>query len=218
VFQFLVIVQAMSMLKWKFLSNFFADKNYLLSRVASKSHQIFLNIRFFFDNFTARLIFDFRSTISSWAFIHFIWNYEIMFYTATTKSCKIFIEFQPVTMDIYINLKWPINCKNSKIWANFSFLTFLFNFEFLPSIQILEMGILTYPKPQFKSLASIFEPHRWPQSLKLSFINFVIFRKILQKKLNFNCNFLKEGIRYLTFPVDFLKAETIEHEWMKYLG
>ena len=33
--------------------------------------------------------------------------------------------------------------------------------------------------------------------------------KILQKTLNFNCDFLNEGIRYLTFPVDFLKAETI---------
>ena len=53
------------------------------------------------------------------------------------------------------------------------------------------------------------QDHRWPQSLKLSVINFVIFRKILQKTLNFNCDFLKEGIRYLTFPVDFLKAQTI---------
>ena len=53
------------------------------------------------------------------------------------------------------------------------------------------------------------QDHRWPQSLKLSFTNFVIFRKILQKTLNFNCDFLNEGIRYLTFPVDFLKAQTI---------
>jgi hypothetical protein len=34
----------------------------------------------------------------------------------------------------------------------------------------------------------------------------VIFRQILQQTLNFNCNFLEEGKRYLTFPVDFLKA------------
>jgi hypothetical protein len=37
----------------------------------------------------------------------------------------------------------------------------------------------------------------------------VIFRKILQRTLNFNCDFLKEGKRYLTLPVDFLKAQTI---------
>jgi hypothetical protein len=53
------------------------------------------------------------------------------------------------------------------------------------------------------------QDHRWSQSLKLSFINFVIFRKILQKTLNFKCDFLKKEKRYLTFPVDFLKAETI---------
>ena len=27
--------------------------------------------------------------------------------------------------------------------------------------------------------------------------------------VNFNCDFLHEGKRYLTFPVDFLKAQTI---------
>jgi hypothetical protein len=53
------------------------------------------------------------------------------------------------------------------------------------------------------------QQHRFPQSLKLSFTNFVIFRKILQKSLNFNCDFLEEGKRYLTFPVDFLKAQTM---------
>jgi hypothetical protein len=30
-----------------------------------------------------------------------------------------------------------------------------------------------------------------------------------KKTLNFNCDFLKEGKRYLIFPVDFLKAQTI---------
>jgi hypothetical protein len=40
------------------------------------------------------------------------------------------------------------------------------------------------------------QDHRWPQSLKESVINFVIFRKILQKTLNFNCDFLIEEKRY----------------------
>jgi hypothetical protein len=37
----------------------------------------------------------------------------------------------------------------------------------------------------------------------------MIFHEILQKTLNFNCDFLKEGKRYFTFPVNFLKAQTI---------
>jgi hypothetical protein len=36
-----------------------------------------------------------------------------------------------------------------------------------------------------------------------------IFHEILQKTLNFNCDFLKEGKIYLTFPVDFSKAQMI---------
>ena len=30
--------------------------------------------------------------------------------------------------------------------------------------------------------------------------------------LNFKCNFLQDGKRYLTFPVDFLKAETMNFQ------
>jgi hypothetical protein len=37
----------------------------------------------------------------------------------------------------------------------------------------------------------------------------VIFRKILQKTLDFNCDLLKEGKRYLTIPLDFPNAQTI---------
>jgi hypothetical protein len=107
-------------------------------------------------------VFDFRSTIKNSDFIHFTWNYEKMFYsyTARTKSCQIFIEFQPVTMYIYKLKVTSVNCKNNKILANFSFLTFLFNFELLPSLQILEMRILTYPKPQYTSLASFLSSSR----------------------------------------------------------
>jgi hypothetical protein len=37
----------------------------------------------------------------------------------------------------------------------------------------------------------------------------MIFREILQKTPNFNCDFLKEEKKYFTFPVNSLKAQTI---------
>jgi hypothetical protein len=33
--------------------------------------------------------------------------------------------------------------------------------------------------------------------------------KVLQKTLVFICDFLEEGIRYVTFPIDFQKLQTI---------
>ena len=110
-----------------------------------------------------------------------------------------------------MNLKLPLNRKSSKILANFSFLTFSFNFEFLPSLQIFEMWILTYSKAQFTSFASIFELLKTTDGPRVSnkLHNFPDFSWKFAKTLNFNRDFLKEGMRYLTFPVDFLKAETI---------
>jgi hypothetical protein len=53
------------------------------------------------DNFAARLIFDFRSSVEISAFIHLALNYVTMFFTAKTKSSQVFIEFQPVKMEIH---------------------------------------------------------------------------------------------------------------------
>ena len=55
----------------------------------------------FFDNFAARLMFDFWSSIEMSPFIHLTWNYVAMFLTARTKSRQIFIDFQLVTMEIH---------------------------------------------------------------------------------------------------------------------
>jgi hypothetical protein len=113
-----------------------------------------------------------------------------------------------------MNLKLPLKLKLQKqknlgkflifdvfvqLWI-FTFTTNIRNVNFNLSYAIMHIIGKHFWAPQ---------DHRWPQSLKLSFINFVIFRQILQKTLNFNCDFLKEGKRYLTFPVDFLKAQTI---------
>ena len=51
--------------------------------------------------------------------------------------------------------------------------------------------------------------HRWPKSRNLRSSVFEVFRIKIKMKLNFNRDFLREGIRYSTFSVDFLKAETI---------
>jgi hypothetical protein len=59
--------------------------------------------------------------------------------------------------------------------------------------------------------------HRQPQNFKLSFISFVIFVTIFVKMVTFNRDSLQEGKRYLRFPVDFLKAQTIAfHESCNY--
>ena len=144
-------------------------------------------------------------------FIHLTWNYVAMFLTARTKSRQIFIDFQPVTMEIHEPKVTPKlqNQQNLGKFLIFDVFVQLWIFTLTTNIRNMNSHL---------SYATIHiigkhywapQDHRWPQSLKLSVINFVIFRKILQKTLNFNCDFLKEGIRYLTFPVDFLKAETI---------
>jgi hypothetical protein len=73
----MVIVQAMSMLLWGFLSNSLADKNCLFSTVAFQNHRIFLINKEFFDNFTTRLILDFRGSLKMSAFF-FKFKHEIM--------------------------------------------------------------------------------------------------------------------------------------------
>ena len=145
------------------------------------------------------------------AFIHLTWNYVTMLYIARTKSFQIFIEIQLVTMEIHEPKVTPKMQKQQ-------------NFEKFPIFDVfVQLWIFTlttniWDVNSHLSYATIYiidkhfwalQNHRWPQSLKLSVINFMIFRKILQKTLNFNCDFLKEEIRYLTFPVDFLKAQTI---------
>ena len=54
--------------------------------------------------------------------------------------------------------------------------------------------------------------HRYSRNSKRRFGVFVISEIILQKMPNFECNFLKDQKRYLTFPVDFLKAQTMNFQ------
>ena len=132
-------------------------------------------------------------------------------YTARTKACQIFIEFQYVSLGIHEPKVTPKlqNQQNLGKFLIFDVFVQLWIFTLTTNIKNVNSH-LSYATIHI--IGKHFwapQDHRWPQSLKLSVINFVIFRKILQKTLNFNCDFLKEGIRYLTFPVDFLKAETI---------
>jgi hypothetical protein len=165
------------------LSHSLADKNYLLSAEVFWNHRIFLNRRFF-DNFTARLIFDFRSTTKSLAFIHLIWNYVEIFYTARIKSCKSFIEFQSVTMEIY---KPEVTRKLQKQQNLGKFLIFdvcvqLWIFTLSTNIRNVNFILSHATLHIIGKYFCASQEHRCPHILKLSLINFVIFRKILQKK------------------------------------
>ena len=144
-------------------------------------------------------------------FIFLAWNYVAMFFTARTKSRQIFIDFQHLTLEIHEPKVTP-KLQNQQILGKFLI------FDVFVQLWIFTLTTNIKNVNSNLSYATIHiivkhfwapQDHRWPQSLKLSVINFVIFRQILQKTLNFNCDFLNEGIRYLTFPVDFLKAETI---------
>ena len=54
--------------------------------------------------------------------------------------------------------------------------------------------------------------HRHSRNSKRRYAVFVVSEIILQKMPNFECNFLKNRKRYLTFPVDFLKAQTMNFQ------
>ena len=145
------------------------------------------------------------------AFIHLTRNYVTELFTARTEVSQIFIDFQPVTIEIHEPKVTPKMQKqqNFEKFPIFDVFVQLWIFTLTTNIKNVNSH-LSYATIHI--IGKYFwapQDHWWPQSLKLSVINFVIFRKILQKTLNFNCDFLKEGIRYLTFPVDFLKAETI---------
>ena len=145
------------------------------------------------------------------AFIHLTRNYVTKFFTARTEVSQIFIDFQPVTIEIHEPKVTPKLQKQQNLGKFLIFDVFVQLWIFTLTTNIKNVNShLSYATIHI--IGKHFwapQDHWWPQSLKLSVINFVIFRKILQKTLNFNCDFLKEGIRYLTFPVDFLKAETI---------
>jgi hypothetical protein len=144
-------------------------------------------------------------------FIHLTWNYVAVFFTARTKSRQILFDFQPVTMEIHEPKVTPKLQKKQNLGKFLIFDVFLQLWIFTLTTNIWDVNShLSYATIHI--IGKHFwasQDHRWPQSLKVSVTNFVIFRKILQKTLNFNCDFLKEGKRYSTFPVDILKAETI---------
>ena len=149
-------------------------------------------------------------------FIHLIWNYVAIFFTARTKSCQIFIDFQRVTVEIHEPKVTPKlqNQQNLGKFLIFDVFVQLWIFTLTTNIKNVNSH-LSYATIHI--IGKHFwapQDHWWPQSLKLSVINFVIFRKILQKTLNFNCDFLKEGIRYLTSPVDFLKAQSDSNNFL----
>jgi hypothetical protein len=142
------------------------------------------------------------------AFIHYTCNYVRIFYTAGTKSCPIFIEFKSVTIQIH-EAKFTLKLQKQQNLGKFLiFDVFVQLWIFTLTTNIWELNSnLSYST--IRIIGWHFwapQDHGWPQSLKLSFTNFMIFRKIFPKTLNFNCDFLKEGKRYLNFPVDFLKA------------
>ena len=141
-------------------------------------------------------------------FIHLTWNYVAIFFTARTKSCQIFIDFQRVTVEIHEPKVTPKLQKQQNLCKFLIFDVFVQLWIFTLTTNIKNVN-------SHLSYATIYiigkhfwapQDHRWPQSLKLSVINFVIFRQILQKTLNFKLRFSQRRNKIIDFSGKFSES------------
>ena len=86
--------------------------------------------------------------------------------------------------------------------------------NFYPDYKFLKWRLKLFPLIDYIFILIFWAPfgHRYSRNSKRGFGVFMISEIILQKLPNFECDFLKDRKRYLTFPVDFLKAQTMNFQ------